>query len=542
MRLHGKGYVASQAERRNCTTTWNLRTDLLEACPQPADWPKIKKSKLKSLAVVLKFLLFNCPNHRMDACGHEECSFIDEFGFASQYTGTRPALYKHERLLHYHACCQGDNRCPYGQGLRGKGGRPVKWNDTIPRFWEARTTEGTYKCQHELCRRSFKNSTKLHQHYRKAKHVCTQCSKCGTGAEAEEEQSADSSETEEDSADLTAVRKALDQFARFTTSDDGDSPSPKKQRVDDLSLSSNNKVVSEIQGETMRYESATSWRDRDREIQNERWVKLLEIVGNDNSNISVKDLASFLRRNLPFVNILMKADTSEEVLRLLHDNRAFTEELLRHPSFEALAGTLPVPSIDACLQLKDEIGITDAGWRKVVHTFNLPTSVRSFRLTEYRKQTASPHRTVGGVGCGYTYHMRNMIRHAIVTEEIPPDADIQVKLSLDAGTAVKGSRVQVELFQMDVISWTDHEKPTSALKSNKNSYLISLFLPPEGGRDPEYNSHMKVELAEATSFVNALISQPRLFVEGHGFHNITVLLCVDMKCLCVILGMNCERN
>ena len=91
---------------------------------------------------------------------------------------------------------------------------------------------------------------------------------------------------------------------------------------------------------------------------------------------------------------------------------------------------------------------------------------------------------------------------------------------------------------MDVISWTEHPKPTSALKSNKNSYLISLFLPNDGERDPEYNAHMKIELAEAVAFVNTLINQPRLYVAGHGFHNITVILCVDMKCLCAILGMN----
>ena len=74
------------------------------------------------------------------------------------------AYFTHKRQLHYHACCREDNKCDYGRKLRGKGNHPVKWSDAVPRFMQARTIEGTFRCEHEHCRRSFKNSTKLHQH------------------------------------------------------------------------------------------------------------------------------------------------------------------------------------------------------------------------------------------------------------------------------------------------------------------------------------------------------------------------------------------
>lgn len=184
--------------------------------------------------------------------------------------------------------------------------------------------------------------------------MCTQCSLCGNRVEMVEQQT-DSTEEDSNSEDLSAVQEAPERFGTFGTSDDGghcvddNSPSWKRRRVDDLSSSSNDKVVCQIQGDTMSYESAKSWADRRDELINERWLKLLDAVGNCGPEITVKHLASFLRRNSPSMNSLLKASSTEESIRLLHEHRAFAEELRKHPSFEVLAETLPVPSIDACV-------------------------------------------------------------------------------------------------------------------------------------------------------------------------------------------------
>jgi len=63
--------------------------------------------------------------------------------------------------------------------------------------------------------------------------------------------------------------------------------------------------------------------------------------------------------------------------------------------------------------------------------FKLPKELRRYKLIQYRRLTAKPpHKTPGGRG--YTYYIREMLRHAIKTEKIPFDAHIKVKLSLDA--------------------------------------------------------------------------------------------------------------
>ena len=134
-----------------------------------------------------------------------------------------------------------------------------------------------------------------------------------------------------------------------------------------------------------------------------------------------------------------------------------------------------------------------------------------------------------------------MIHYAVKVENIPSGSEIQIKLSLDAGQATKGSRMQVECFLMDIIKYDDVKKSTSAAKSHKNSYLISLFRPPDGDTNPETNLHIKSQLQSSViEFIAEIVKQPKLSLstesECADYVNIQFLLCCDMKCLTEVLG------
>jgi len=58
---------------------------------------------------------------------------------------------------------------------------------------------------------------------------------------------------------------------------------------------------------------------------------------------------------------------------------------------------LNIPSIDACLELKDELGISDHNWKRVEDVFKLPKELRRYKLIQYRRLTAKPpHKTPRG--------------------------------------------------------------------------------------------------------------------------------------------------
>ena len=302
-----------------------------------------------------------------------------------------------------------------------------------------------------------------------------------------------------------------------------------------MSTKTSNKVLAEMRnGGTIAITDAHKWRY----TICDRVFGMVDGVTSHNAEIN--QAIKYLKDNDVLIEKLLDMDSTQEAMCILREDRNLAEILLRDMNFCHVANSLPIPSLDACLQLKDELGITDRGWNRVAETFKLPKDRRLYQLISYRRKFPSPHRTESGRG--YTYEIRDMIQHAIRTESIPPSSDIQVKLSLDAGAAHKGAKVQAELFQMDVISWTNvnnstsNIKSTSELKSNHNSYLISIFLPEDGGRDPETNSHMKIELADAIKFINSMIEQPKLEFEDKTYSNIQFLLCTDMKCLCEVLG------
>ena len=91
--------------------------------------------------------------------------------------------------------------------------------------------------------------------------------------------------------------------------------------------------------------------------------------------------------------------------------------------------------------MKDQLNITDHGWKIVQETFSLPPELGVSRMVNYRKQLSSKDHLFATENLrGYTYHIREMLISALRLEKIPAGADVTVKFSLDAGTMIKGSR------------------------------------------------------------------------------------------------------
>ena len=393
---------------------------------------------------------------------------------------TKVTMFRHEKILFYHACCNGSDRICVGMQHRITNSRkPVIWNSKTPRF-AVRTSlaseDNQYACLHTDCSRNFNTKAARRKHQSK-KHECsTVCDTCERRtpeqpATVEEEQVEEQVEEEqveeEEDEQCKGVREILEKLMK-------------------------------LEKEFPACRTITQLLAEDREL-----LKL-------------------------FTN-------SDQDLNLIRDmkNNPKVKHLLGNQGFGAVTDMMNVPSISACLLLKDELNISDVGWTRIVKEFNLPGEINLFQLVKYRKTITNPE--ILPNGRGFTYSLLDMLHKAITIEDIPCNSEIVVKLSLDAGTAVIGSKTQAELFQMDVISFADSRKNISALKSNKNSYIISLFLPLLGETDPEKNNYLKMQLEKSATLVNYLIDNPTMKI-GNNSYTFKFLLCVDMKCLVEILG------
>jgi len=61
-----------------------------------------------------------------------------------------------------------------------------------------------------------------------------------------------------------------------------------------------------------------------------------------------------------------------DIVNTLKENEDFITELFTMEEHPILINHLPLPSIDACLELKDSLSISDAGWKLVGEVFKLP--------------------------------------------------------------------------------------------------------------------------------------------------------------------------
>ena len=309
---------------------------------------------------------------------------------------------------------------------------------------------------------------------------------------------------------------------------------------DILGLKESAIIIQEADGDTLEYMPAK----KAVESYSQKLLDLCEHIHQVNCEKFPK-LIKFLKEHHSLVDILLEASTTKDAVLALQRDLNFAQTLLECSGLPLISDMLPLPSIDACLQMKDRLAISDNGWREVMEpTLKLPKGLRIHSIRKYRHTQAHiPNPT----SSGYSYYIREIIHHAIRTENIPEGASIQVKLSLDAGQMIKGSRLQLECCLMDIIKYESTDKhaskSTSAAKSFKNAYLISLFRPPPGENNPETNDHIKTQLSEhVIKFVNKLVAQPTIEINDEQnrakyYYNIEFVLCCDMKCLTEMLGM-----
>ena len=120
--------------------------------------------------------------------------------------------------------------------------------------------------------------------------------------------------------------------------EDEDAPRLKKQCVEDLSSSSDDKVVSQLQGDTLHYESAKSWLARQRDTRMQQWQEVLQTIGDNNPDLTVKDFTVLLSRNHALIQSLAQVSSSEEAIKLLSSSPEFAEQL-RNFRGDCLFGT-----------------------------------------------------------------------------------------------------------------------------------------------------------------------------------------------------------
>ena len=468
-------------------------------------------------------------------CEHTTCLYKKACSNAvERWCGSSSGRSRHHKAAKFHPCCKPATLrfCSAGEKLKGE------WNEENAKI----RTEGEFVCRHDGCGRSFETKRKRLDH-EKLNHRCTNCTKCKTSVviggdliTIPQEEPSDDTTTED--TDLNAILE--NEFQEMTKILNYGEPT-KIQKID-ISDTGREAVKSflgpsgpdegstflirVVDGKIIYHSFDTFWGQLVESIQDlMNWMR---------SNLSTAwDAIDCLFSNPTLLRNLLLCDSFAKAKELLLLDRKFTNMLISTYTF--FSGKFSYPTIDACLSLKDTLGISDNNWNLVHSTFYLPKHLSTYNVVKYRKEvTDKPFKTKDGLG--YAYHIREMISKAVITEKIPNDAPITIKLSLDAGTVIKGSRKQAECVQMDVVKINNEPKNPSVAKSNKNSYIISIFSAPEGVKDPESNEIMKEQLEDLRVAVSELLNQPLLETSEGIFVKLEFLLCVDMKCLCELLG------
>ena len=83
-------------------------------------------------------------------------------------------------------------------------------------------------------------------------------------------------------------------------------------------------------------------------------------------------IVKLLLENGQIVERMLSCASTDEALHVLRGHQSFTQEMFMMPESRDFVARLPVPTIDACLMLKDTLSISDHGWKLVQEAMNLP--------------------------------------------------------------------------------------------------------------------------------------------------------------------------
>lgn len=442
-------------------------------------------------------------------CQHEQCVWDPSSPAKFQATSERN-LRKHHAEFSIHPCCTQEERCAKGKAVRK------------PTFGVLGKRKDTpFHCTHTSCKRPYANKKSLYNHMRKHQLCTSPCENCSPVSNQPSEtpsveQLIESLPTQrlEPCAVDTSVRALCDSNLQTAVvvnkSEEG------KFHVVSLPEFCRTAVIPAF---TNLY----------------AWVA--DLLVTPDVPLAVGEL---LKDHIDIVFQLTQCTSYDDATKVLQSNKGFTEELFKLGGDRLLAQHLQVPSLAALLKMKDQLLISDNNWKVVEETFQLPIGARLYNIRKYRKSvTHTPKRTPGGNG--YQYDLYEALKYALVLEKIPAGSQVDVKIGLDAGQAVKGKRKQVEAVTLEIVSG----KSANQCKSMKNAYLVSVILP-ASGNNPETNSQLQHELNDFAKSIAQLLADPVVEFEIPSDNpsimtkvsvTVRVFGCCDMKCLLEILGL-----
>lgn len=465
-------------------------------------------------------------------CDHKACDHI-KFKQNRYVCNSSSTLAKHRKQRWLHSCCTGADLCEAGEKVKTWAAEPKRKKQCLQSITAEDTTK-YYECAHRDCTRVLSTLFSANRHATN-KHDCgNTCTICFPNLPSNhippetpvpQEHSPTPRETFHNM--LTDIGNGGNEYEYYP----------------DIPLFSKDSIIIRKTGfgkyQWMGcYDQIQKCKKRTADLCQK--LQLLEY----NDSQGFQKLMNFVLKNDALMDKLLDSNlNTKTVVDILEKNAEFSKEFFRINYHPALLNMMPIPTIDACLAVKDKCCIGDSNWSKLVEMLDFPKELGINSIRRLRRETPSP----SAFGGGYKYDIREMIRYAIKLEKNPNMADILFKISLDAGSVMKQSKINVEALTMEIISYKvpmedtpaeEHNKSTSQCKSFKNAYLISLFRSDlEDESDPETNRNLKRAIVDTRRYIDDVITQPKLEIDEQHYYNIRLVLCVDMKCLCEVLGL-----
>ena len=319
-------------------------------------------------------------------CGHEKCFYSPKDNKGTTGRGhfkTESCLSRHHAVLNWHPCCQEEKRCKVGSRIELKKNklqlhylkrkRSSKDLNSVP--------EKVFNCEHlSGCTKVF-DSKKGQQDHQRSNHECPySCELCIRQSSTRQKRIREVEQVEQE--DLVAQEE---QFFESLITDP-----PRKLVRHCNSINDSTYVIQLTEEGNLQYLPA-------KELLRTYSSKLLELCDyiHRSNCTNFHSIVDILKKHSELVDTLLSADSTESAIQTLQNHPDFTHTFLGLGSLPLIADMLPIPTIDACLEMKDRLCISDFGWSAVKETFKLPKNwvfiqLEGIVIQEQTKQNQLP--------------------------------------------------------------------------------------------------------------------------------------------------------
>lgn len=444
-------------------------------------------------------------------CKHAQCKWKNSLAETVRYetTKSRTALAEHQRVKDYHPCCTNDTeRCATGKKIRS-------WVELSGKSKYHRNSETLVCCKHPDCGKRFKSLESRSNHHKLVHYCNPRCKLCT-------KHHPPPTATEEPLPTNLPMRLSIPERLRVIA-DKIQNP----DAVIDINLISvpgNAIVVDDSNGQV-----TASYFNEQFSGSLSQIVSGIQQAG---MSLSTETLAWLLQDRAVLDKLLEAA--LPQARELLQGNSIVARKLLEK-QHEDVANRLSFPSLQALLEMKDILKISDHNWSVVDSTFGLPQNRRITAIRAHRTTTQNKVLSPTPGGRGFQRDLLEAIRDAVRIEKPPisPSGDtacISLKIAWDEGHMTRHR--PMEVCTMDIVS----DKNVSTCKSWKNSYLIALFGAKPGESSVETSEILKEELADIFEAVNAFQASPKMMINGIEY-TIKIFVCLDLACMTKSLGL-----